>query len=247
MEWKIDGSHKPSLFSPGDAIVNPARLFVAPRWSAEVEILLLGINPVFITRITEQMNRHNGLELLIPGFQFRDELLCLLVLSLIAEFVQEVPPNPVYTESLTYTLIAHLIRLYSVAGSKPLPANRGLSVYKLALLKHYINEHLSDVISLEALATVAQISPSYFMTLFKQSTGLSPHQYVMSQRVEKAKMLLTQTKLSIGEIAIQTGFADQSHLTRLMRRYTHLTPKMLRGDKKQACSCAESAKAELRT
>ena len=154
LEWKIDGSHKTSLFSAGDAIINPTGLFVAPRWSAEVEILLIGIDPVLITRIAEQMKRYSGLEM-IPHFQFRDELLCSLALSFIAEFEKDVPCDPVYAESLTHTLIAHLIRWYSVAGSKPLPANRGLSVHKLALVKDYINEHLSEVLSLSALAKVA--------------------------------------------------------------------------------------------
>ncbi|MBP5977187.1 helix-turn-helix transcriptional regulator [Brasilonema sp. CT11] len=228
LEWKIDGSHKTSLFSAGDTVINPAGLFVAPRWSAEVEILLLGIDPVFMTRIAEQMNRHSGLEL-IPRFQFRDELLRSLALNLIAEFEQDIPPDPVYAEFLTHTLIAHLIRWYSVAGSKPLPANKGLSVSKVALVKDYINEHLSEVLSLEVLATVVDLSPSHFMTLFKLSTGLAPHQYVIAQRIEKAKALLTQTRLSISDIASQTGFADQSHLTRLMRRHTGLTPKALRG------------------
>lgn len=78
------------------------------------------------------------------------------------------------------------------------------------------------------IAKAVEISPSYFLTLFKQSTGMAPHQYVITRRIERAKALLTQTRLPIAEIATRTGFADQSHLTRLMRRHTGLTPKMLR-------------------
>jgi AraC family transcriptional regulator len=101
---------------------------------------------------------------------------------------------------------------------------------KLARVIEYINYHLGEALSLEMIAGVAEISPSYFLTLFKQSTGLAPHQYVVRQRIEQAKALLTQTRLPIAEIASRTGFADQSHLTRLMRRRTGLTPKILRGD-----------------
>jgi AraC family transcriptional regulator len=64
--------------------------------------------------------------------------------------------------------------------------------------------------------------------LFKKSTGLAPHQYVMTRRLEKAKDLLHHTKKTIADIAIQTGFSDQSHLTRLLRRHTGLTPKEIR-------------------
>jgi AraC family transcriptional regulator len=92
----------------------------------------------------------------------------------------------------------------------------------------YIHAHLNEPLSLKTIAKVIDISPSHFLTLFKQSTGLSPHQYVIAQRIEKAKLLLRKTDLPIAEIADQTGFADQSHLTRMMRRHTGRTPKMLR-------------------
>jgi AraC family transcriptional regulator len=127
-------------------------------------------------------------------------------------------------------LIARLIRKHSVAGIKPPVARGGLPPRKLARVIEYINDHLGETLSLEMIAGVAEISPSYFLTLFKRSTGLAPHQYVVRQRIEQAKALLTQTRLPIAEIAGRTGFADQSHLTRLMRWHTGLTPKILRGD-----------------
>jgi AraC family transcriptional regulator len=229
LNWKIDGRHKTSLFSQGDVIVNPCGFFAAPSWSEQVELLLLGIDPIFVSRIAEQMNHRGNLEL-IPRFHFRDELLRQLIFGLIAEFEQDIPPNLVYAESLTHTLLAHIVRHYSVAGSKPIQMKAGLSARKLALVIDYINDNLSEELSLEALADLVGISPSYFMTLFKKSTGLAPHQYIITHRIAKAKMLLTHTKLSIAEVAVNTGFADQSHLTRLMRRHIGLTPKILRGD-----------------
>ncbi len=202
LEWKIDGRHKTSLFSEGKAIINPAGLFVAPRWSDEVEILLLAINPALVNRVAEEMNCPGKVEL-IPRFQLRDELLRQLVCSLIAEFEQDLPPDRVYAESLTHTLIAHLVRKHSIAGIKPPSASFGLPPHKLALVTKYINEHLDEALSLEMIAKVADISPSYFVTLFKQSTGLAPHQYVMTQRIEKAKALLMQTRMPIAEMPIR--------------------------------------------
>jgi AraC family transcriptional regulator len=229
LEWKINGSCKASLFSAGDAIINPAGLFVAPHWSAEVEILLLAINPARLNQLAEEMESRGRVELM-PRFQFRDELLRQLACSLIAEFEQESSPDRIYVESLAHTLVAHLVRKYSVAGIKPTSARFGLPPQKLALVTDYINAHLDEALSLETIAKVADISPSYFLTLFRQSTGLAPHQYVIKQRIAKAKALLTQTKMPIAQIAYQTGFADQSHLTRLMRRHTGLTPKIFRSD-----------------
>lgn len=229
LEWRFNGSSKTALFSDGDVCVNPAGLFVPHRWRSDAEFLLLGIDPVFINKIAAEMARHGMVELM-PRLQCRDELLQQLMHSLISEFEQDIPPDHVYAESLTHTLIAHLIRRYSVAGLQRPSANGGLPPRKLLRVVEYIREHLGEALSLEAIAKVADMSPSYFMTLFKQSTGIAPHQYVLTQRIEKAKALLTQTRMPIAEIASQTGFADQSHLTRLMSRHTGLTPRTLRAD-----------------
>ncbi|NJS10840.1 MAG: helix-turn-helix transcriptional regulator, partial [Microcoleus sp. CSU_2_2] len=69
------------------------------------------------------------------------------------------------------------------------------------------------------------ISSYHFCRLFKQSTGFSPHQYVIQQRVERAKQLLRQGQMSIGEIAIACGFSHQSHFNRHFKRLTGVTPK----------------------
>lgn len=69
------------------------------------------------------------------------------------------------------------------------------------------------------------MSPNYFSRLFKETTGITPHQYVIRCRVEEAQDLLRQGKLSIAEIATQVGFVDQSHLNRHFKRLVGVTPK----------------------
>ncbi|MEA5573413.1 helix-turn-helix transcriptional regulator [Calothrix sp. UHCC 0171] len=78
---------------------------------------------------------------------------------------------------------------------------------------------------LDAIAKQVNISQYYFITLFKQSMGVTPHQYIMQQQIERAKQLLHQTTLSITEVAFSCGFANQSHFTRLFRKHTGVTPK----------------------
>jgi AraC family transcriptional regulator len=89
----------------------------------------------------------------------------------------------------------------------------------------YIQEHLSEEITLEAIANHIGISQYYFSHLFKQSMGVSPYQYVLQQRVERAKQLLKQSNLSIVEIALECGFANQTHLTKHFRNLVGLSPK----------------------
>lgn len=78
------------------------------------------------------------------------------------------------------------------------------------------------------MAQEVGMSKYYFCRLFKQSTGISPHQYLIQQRLERAKQLLLQSKLSITKIAQTVGFSEQSQLTRHLKRATGLTPKQLR-------------------
>ncbi len=231
LEWRNNGKLNNTFFSKGDFLINPEGLFVAPHWKSEVEILLLALDPALVNRIAEEMNCSNKIELL-PGFQSRDELLWQLMQSLLAEFENGLQPNhmdQIYLESLKRALVAHLIKKYSISTRKPLSTSHGLQPHKLRLIINYINDNLDQTLSLKMLANNVGFSPSYFMALFKKSMGLAPHQYVVKQRIEKAKELLIKTPTPIAQIADQTGFADQSHLTRLIVRYTGFTPKEIRG------------------
>ncbi|PSB46890.1 AraC family transcriptional regulator [Cyanosarcina cf. burmensis CCALA 770] len=106
--------------------------------------------------------------------------------------------------------------------------NRTLTHTQLQQATDYIQTHLNRDLSLAELASVICISPTYFASLFKQAMGISPHQYVIQQRVERAKLMLSRTDLAIAEIALQVGFSSQSHLTQQFKRVTGLTPKQVR-------------------
>jgi AraC family transcriptional regulator len=92
----------------------------------------------------------------------------------------------------------------------------------------YINDHLDRDLGLAELAKIVQMSPHYFTRLFKQSTGLTPHQYVIHRRVERAKELLLNGELTIAEVAYSVGFANQSHLNRHLKRLLGVTPRYIR-------------------
>lgn len=226
LDWKMNGRIKSAQFFPGDLIVNPQGNFVAPRWSEEVEFLLLGIDSAFVGKCADEyaLSRME----IIPRFHFRDDLLRNLVLALAAEFETKESPDRFYAASLAQALVAHLFKKYSASGQLSSPPKGQLSLRKLRLVTEYMQAHLADEILLSEIARMVDLSPSHFITLFRQTTGKAPHQYLMARRVERAEGLLKQTNASLAEVALQSGFTDQSHLTRMMRRYTGLTPRMVR-------------------
>lgn len=104
----------------------------------------------------------------------------------------------------------------------------GLPPSKLQKVLGYIQTHLNQELSLGRLSNEIGITPYYFARLFKQSTGTSVHQYVIQQRVERAKQLLQQSELSIAEVAIECGFANPSHLALHFKRIVGVSPKKFR-------------------
>jgi AraC family transcriptional regulator len=104
----------------------------------------------------------------------------------------------------------------------------GLASTTLKAVSTYIEDHLAENLSLSEIAAVVHLSPYHFARLFKESTGVPPHQYVIQRRVERAKLLLSTTHWSLTTIAHMVGFAHESHLALHFKRLTGLTPKHYR-------------------
>jgi AraC family transcriptional regulator len=116
-----------------------------------------------------------------------------------------------------------------VTGCKPLRDDTGgLPRRKLRQAIAYIHDHLAADLTIGAIADELGMSQYYFSRLFKQSMGVSPYRYVMSQRIEAAKTLLKQTPLSIAAISMQVGFANQNQLTIQFRSFAGTMPSKYR-------------------
>ena len=127
---------------------------------------------------------------------------------------------------MTNALTINLLRDYG--GKLKIPTYEGgLSGRQLLQVTDYINDCLTLTIKVQDLAKLIGISRFHFSRLFKQTTGMSPHQYVMQQRIELAKQLLKQD-LSIADIALECGFNSHSHLGKYFRAMTGMTPKTYR-------------------
>jgi AraC-like DNA-binding protein len=104
----------------------------------------------------------------------------------------------------------------------------GMPRYKLRRVIEFINARMEGTISLDDLAQVAGLSRSHFHRLFKKSLGMTPYQYLVQARIERAKELLLESDQAVADVAATLGFADQSHFSNVFRRHTSITPRAFR-------------------
>jgi AraC family transcriptional regulator len=227
LEWTAAGCRRKSLYRPNDLILNPAGYATSPQWDAPIELILFSIDPKHLVTTSEEAGASSDLELQMK-FQFQDKLLEQLVRTLAQQFEQEVPADSLYTSSLAHTLLLHLIRTHTNITLTSIRPLGSVSEPRVRRAIEFIQEHLSQALSLEQIARETNLNSSQFCYIFKTAMGVSPHQYVLRQRLERAIGLLRETKLPVSEIAARTGFADQSHLTRLMRQHRGVTRGQVR-------------------
>jgi AraC family transcriptional regulator len=214
------------FYNRGDIDLFPAG--VSEDWEADTtsSALVLQLSPSLLVHAAEGMGRdpdRAGIEL---RCQFKDAQIEHIAWALDAAHRAGHPSGLLYSESLGLALAVHLLGGYTAPG-RP---SGGLSKKQLRELTAYVEDHLDQDLSLAVLAGVAGVSVSHLKTLFRRSTGLAVHEYVIQRRVERARLLLLRGELPASQVALAAGFAHQSHMARHMRRLLGVTPTaLLRG------------------
>ena len=224
-----DGKTYTGLYQRGEILITPANTPLFVRWSGNENCLQIRLTTEFLQSIAKETLNHNSDRLeLLPAFQIRDTQIEALAMMLFAEFQQKHFHNGLYLDSLTNVLAVNL--LHNHTASKPqLPIYEGgLPPRQLGQVLDYIDAFLDKNIKLADLAQLLDMSPFHFSRLFKQSIGMTPHQYLSQQRVERAKQLLKKTDRLIIDIALECGFSSHSHLSKQFRQITGITPKAYR-------------------
>jgi AraC family transcriptional regulator len=215
-------------YAKGRIAIFPANRLYKLSWNKEVEFIHCYLEPEFITQLAHESINPDKIELLLELDKF-DVLIHQICLALKADIEVDGIGSRFYADSMATALSAHLIRHYATQKHSFREYEGGLPKQKLKQAFEFINEHLNDEkLSLTAIAEELDISHYYFCRLFKQSTGITPHQYLIQQRVERAKQMLRQPNLKITFIAQECGFANHSHFAKYFRQHTGVTPKQFR-------------------
>lgn len=222
-ERVLDGRRQRESLGDGNIVIVPATVAHQASWNQENTFTLLFLGPNHLAQVAYESMNVDRVEL-IPQFAKLDPLIYQLGRALQSEMESQRSGSRLFVDSLTTALSIHLLRQYTVRQQPLQTYSDGLPPRKLQQAIDYIQAYLAQDLSLEAIANTVEMSRYYFARLFKQSMGISPYQYVLQQRVERAKALLRSSSLSIAEIAHQVGFADQSQLTIQFRKFTGTTP-----------------------
>ncbi|NJK67168.1 MAG: helix-turn-helix transcriptional regulator [Leptolyngbyaceae cyanobacterium CSU_1_3] len=219
------------LYAKGDFGITPAQMPVFARWDSDDRFLQIRIASRLLQSVARETLDKNPDRLeLLPEFRTRDPQLEAIGMMLLAELKQENLGGRLYIESLTNVLAVHLLRQYAAAKPRLTVYKGGLPERQLLQVLDYIDTHLNQDIKLADLAQLLSMSQFHFSHLFKQSIGTAPYQYLLQQRVERAKQLLKQTDQSIVDIAFLCGFNSHSHLSKQFRQLTGITPTAYRAN-----------------
>ena len=224
-ERVLDGRRQSEQVCTGDIAIIPANAQHKVSWDREGNFTLLFLEPTYVAQIAHESVDADRVEI-IPYFATPDPLIYRIGVLLKSELESNGIGSRLYADSLFTALAVNLLRRYSTRKPAVRDFTGGLSKRKLQQAMEYIHENLSEDLSLREIAALLQMSPNYFTSLFKQSTGLSAHQYVIHCRIEKAKRLMVKPDLSIVEVAQQVGFQSQSHFVNVFRKHTGMTPKI---------------------
>ena len=228
-----DGRTHEGLVASGDAAVVPADTPGYWRTDAASEDMSMLLEDRFIQRVAAEVGADTEEIEVVPFFSSPDPQIERIGLSLLWEMESGGVGGELYAESLANVLALHLLRQHSSLGrgSKGrIGREGGCSKRALEQATDFINDNLSQKLTLARIAGAAHVSPHHFARSFKAATGLSPHQYVIRRRVERAKSLLADTDLSVVDVAQAVGFSNPSHLAFHVRRLLGASPSALRRD-----------------
>jgi AraC family transcriptional regulator len=212
----------------GDIYIIPADTPITWEIKGNDTFLRMNVALTLLQRVAEEMGHDSGRIEIRNRFQVRDTQLENIAWALKEEMECGFPCGQLYFDSLAVAVAARLLCYHSSQSRETIRPHKRLTDRRLRRVFDYIEDHLAENIALDDLATVVNLSVSHFTVLFREATGLSPHQYVIRRRIERARSLLGTGELTIREIASETGFAHQSHLARHMQRVLGVSPKTLR-------------------
>ncbi|HUS34457.1 MAG TPA: AraC family transcriptional regulator [Verrucomicrobiae bacterium] len=160
----------------------------------------------------------------VIDFFGRDEILWPICLTCAELLAARVPGKSPRVAALTQLMAAHIVEKYTVMGTETTTHRGGLPIRQLRKVEDYIAARLGEEISIEELAELVELSASHFAHVFKETTGMTPLQFVTRQRITRAQQLIRETSRSLIDVGLEVGYSSPSHFAQVFRRVVGVTP-----------------------
>jgi AraC family transcriptional regulator len=189
------------------------------------QLMALELTRSSMRNLLSAESEHFSLKTVLCGY---DLVLAKLIVCIKSEIDDGCPSGGLFADGLCLALLGYLQSHYATSKSTAPPRHR-LSRAQMKTLTEFIETRLGSDLRVAELAALVELTPHYLTRLFRNSFGMTPHRYVLQQRLEAAKRML-RTNAAIADVAYSLGFSSQAHFTQAFRRYTGSTPARLRGD-----------------
>jgi AraC family transcriptional regulator len=227
MDWHSAGKSGHVRSGAGSLIMIAPGTRDSLLWHGASQRIVASVDPALLTQAAEQIGLRGRWDF-ENQWSFQDEQLRLLLTEMEREMSTGWMMGPLYGDLLGMSLSIALIKKYGHATTLPPPIKGGLSHPSLRQVLAYIEANLESDIRLEDLASVAGLSTFHFARSFRTSSGITPHQYIVNMRVQRAKTLLLKPEWSVQQIASAVGIGNASQFAKLFRAATGVSPTLWR-------------------
>jgi AraC family transcriptional regulator len=189
--------------------------------------LQLGISDAALIAASDETNGEVELR---PHRKFADPRLSALVAAVHAEMVAGFPSGRLFLDSVEQAMAIALVSGNAVR-QRPVEMSRsGLGPTRLRRIRDLVHAKVEDELSLDELAQSVGLSTAHFARMFRKSTGETPHQFVLRQRLERAKAMLRAPHVRVLDVAVSCGFKTQQHFAQVFRNACGISPTRYRQD-----------------
>jgi len=229
MRRRIDGSWTRAELGPGDVSLLTRAAESHWVWPGDIEVVHVYLTHDELTATCRQMYEREVAEVeLFDEVKANDPLIHRTAMLIAAEARHDDAGSRLLVDSLSCQLAVYILRRHAHIVFREPADTAGLTFGQERIVRDYVREHLRENIALNDLAAAVGLSRFHFARRFKQSTGQTPHAFVMAERLARSRTLLRRTSVPLPDVAARCGFSDQSHMNRVFAKHLGITPGQYR-------------------